>query len=55
MATRRRRSPARAPKSVLGTLLAIIAAALIYAVSELGLFDNVTLGPRATPLPGDGL
>ena len=52
MATRRRRSPARAPKSVLGTLLAIIAAALIYAVSELGLFDNVTLGPRATPLPG---
>ena len=55
MATRRRRSPARAPKSVLGTLLAIIAAALIYAVSELGLFDNITLGPRATPLPGDGL
>ena len=54
MAQRRRR-PARAPKSALGTLIVIILAAFVWAGSELGLFDNVTLGPRATPLPGDGL
>mgnify|MGYP001777055806 CR=1 FL=1 len=55
MAQRRRRRPARAPKSALGTLIVIILAAFVWAGSELGLFDNVTLGPKATPLPGDGL
>ena len=55
MAKRRSRSRSRGPKSALGTLIVIILAAIIYAGTELGLFDNVTLGPKPTPLPGDGL
>lgn len=55
MAARKRSSRSRAPRSVLGTLIAIIVAALAYAGSQLGWYDNVTLAPRATPLSGDGL
>ena len=54
MAQRRRRSP-KAPRTALGTLITILAAALIYAASSLGWFDNVRLRPAATPLPGEGL
>ena len=55
MAARKKRSSARTPRTALGTLAVIILAALAWAGSEMGLFDNVRLAPRATPLPGDGL
>ena len=53
MAARKRRRGA--PKSALGTLLAILAAALIAGGAQLGWFDNVRLTPAATPLPGEGV
>ena len=53
MAARKRRRGA--PKSPLGTLLAILAAALIAGGAQLGWFDNVRLTPAATPLPGEGV
>ena len=55
MATRKRKRPARAPRTALGTLAAILLAAFVWAGSELGWFDAVRLAPAATPLPGDGL
>ena len=55
MATRKRKRPARAPRTALGTLAAILLAAFVWAGSELGWFDGVRLAPAATPLPGDGL
>ena len=54
MATRKRRRSG-APRGALGTLITILVAALVFAGTQLGWFDNVQLAPRATPLPGDGV
>ena len=54
MAARKRRRSG-APRGALGTLLAILAAALAFAGSQLGWFDSVRLTPAATPLPGEGV
>ena len=54
MAAKKRRKP-NAPRGALGTLIAVLAAALAFAGARLGLFDNIRLVPAATPLPGDGL
>lgn len=52
----RKRSRASAPgRGALGTLLALLLAALVYAGTQLGWFDNVRLTPAATPLPGEGV
>ena len=55
MAKRRRRGSPRTQHGVLGTLIAVIAAAAVFAGTQLGWFDEVRLRPAATPLPGDGL
>ena len=52
---KRRRRSAAAPRSALGAVIFLIVAALTWAGSEFGWFGNVTLGPKPTPLPGDGL
>ena len=52
---KRRRRSAAAPRSALGAVIFLIVAALSWAGSEFGWFGNVTLGPKPTPLPGDGL
>ena len=53
MAAKRRRRGA--PRGALGTLLAVLAAALAFGGARLGWFDNVRLAPAATPLPGEGV
>lgn len=57
MAQRRRRGSGKAPRGALGTLIAMLAAALAFAGAQLGWFDgiDINLKPAATPLPGDGV
>ena len=54
MAARKRRR-SKAPRSAFGTLVVILLAALAFAGTQLGWFDNVRLTPAATPLPGEGV
>ena len=54
MAARKRRR-SNAPRGALGTLIAVLFAALAFAGTKLGWYDNIRLTPAATPLPGDGI